>query len=116
MRGDKDDCQNYRPFPINNKVTTTLLKRDVSDFQLSDKALDLVKDPNGGNVTIPPLEGQLTRGTSGGDEGPLTLIPGEEKFSVSFLVKFRRSGAAELNQKRARRAGNGFLQTTNLTS
>ena len=79
VRGDKDDCQNYRPFPINNKVTTTLLKRDVSDFQLSDKALDLVKDPNGGNVTIPPLEGQLTRGTSGRGRGTAHAHPRRRK-------------------------------------
>ena len=79
-----------------SRSTTTLLRHDVSVFQLSDKALDLVKDPNGGNATIPPLEGRHSRG-----RGP--LVPGarprEEKFGVSFLVKFRHSGAAELNQK-----------------
>ena len=49
-----------------SRSTTTLLRRHVSDFkvfQLSDKALDLVKDPNGGNVTFLPQEGRLSRGT-----------------------------------------------------
>ena len=62
-----------------SRSTTTLLRCDVSDFELSDKALDLVKDPNGGNVTIPPLEGQLTRGTSGRGRGTAHAHPRRRK-------------------------------------
>ena len=53
-----------------SRSTTTLLRCDVSDFELSDKALDLVKDPNGGNVTFLPQEGRLNWGRAGRGRKP----------------------------------------------
>ena len=65
---------------INNNINFQLPK-----FQLSDKALDLVKDPNGGNVTIPPQEG------STGDERPVSVTA--EK---GWVYRFQLSSAAPL--------------------
>ena len=76
-----------------SRPTKKLLRRNVSDFQLSDKALDLVKDPNGGNVTFPPQEGRLSRGRGpGGPLGDVRSSPAEESLVYCFRT-FRLSSA-----------------------
>ena len=76
-----------------SRSTTTLLRCDVYDFQLSDKALDLVKDPNGGNATISPLEGWLSWGRAAGRSH---RVPAESPAEKSLVYRFQLSSAALL--------------------